>query len=508
MNPSVTERRRASQLRPVAAAPVAIIDIGSNSVRLVVYRGGERVPLTLFNEKVMCGLGKGVGNFGALDESAMVQAERALARYAQLIRDMGVRDVRAVATAAVRDASNGPSFVRSVEERTGLTVRIISGEEEARLSALGVVSGIPGATGIVADLGGGSMELVRVENGLLAERISLPIGPLNLLGQKDASPADQEAIVHKALDRVLWLEKANGKPIYMVGGAWRALCHLHMNNYHAPVPIIHQYEMTVASFAELMRALKLMDKKALRAIPKLADRRMPTLPIAGMILQQLAARTKSAVLVASAYGLREGFLYEDLSPEQQYQDPLLAGARLEAEVEGRFAEHGDMLMDWMESVFCAGESPKMQRLRYAACLLSDVAWRGHPDFRARRAVDISLYGNFVGLDARERAILGLALHNAYGGDDDARIISISSALLNDYEKETAISWGYAIRLGQRLTGGAAAGLVGARLRLSPTRLTLQVTQEHADLVGEPVEKRLKVLAEHLHVQPAVEIRAS
>jgi exopolyphosphatase / guanosine-5'-triphosphate,3'-diphosphate pyrophosphatase len=508
MNPIVIERRRASQLQPIAASPVAIIDIGSNSVRLVVYRGGERVPLTLFNEKVMCGLGKGVGNSGALDENAMVQAERALARYAQLIRDMGIRDVRAVATAAVRDASNGPSFVRSVEDRTGLAIRIISGEEEARLSALGVVSGIPGASGIVADLGGGSMELVRVENGLLGERISLPIGPLNLLGQADTSPAAHENTVRKALDRVLWMDKARGQPIYMVGGAWRALCHLHMNNYHAPVPIIHQYEVSISSFDELLRTLKTMDKKALRAIPKLADRRMPTLPIAGMILQQLAARAKSSMLIASSYGLREGFLYEDLSTEQQQHDPLLAGARLEAEVEGRFPEHGDMLMDWMEAVFRDGESPKMYRLRYAACLLSDVAWRGHPDFRARRAVDISLYGNFVGLDARERAILGLALHNAYGGDSDARIISISSILLNAYEKETAIAWGYAIRLGQRLTGGAAAGLVGARLRLSPTRLTLQVPQEHADLVGEPVEKRLKSLAEHLHVQPAVEIRAA
>jgi exopolyphosphatase / guanosine-5'-triphosphate,3'-diphosphate pyrophosphatase len=506
VNEVSSERRKSSRLSPIAAKPVAIIDIGSNSVRLVVYRGGDRVPLTLFNEKVMCGLGKGVGDTGALDEAAMAQATRALARYAQLIRDMGVRDVRAVATAAVRDASNGPSFIRDTEARTGLSIHIIAGDEEARLSALGVVSAIPEASGIVADLGGGSLELVRVAHGRLAERISLPIGPLNLLGAAVGDSKAQENIVRAALQKVYWLDKVQGQPIYMVGGAWRALCHLHMHIMRAPVPIIHEYELPTADMDTVMTALRTLDKKTVRAIPKLADRRMPTLPLAMMILQQMVSHTKSEVLIASAYGLREGFLYEDLSDDMQAQDPLLAGARLEAQVEGRFPEHGEMLMEWMNPIFRDGESPKMQRLRYATCLLSDVAWRGHPDFRARRAVDISLYGNFVGINCRERAVLGFALHSAYDGENNARIVGIAKEMLNAYERETAVAWGLAIRLGQRLTGGAAAGLEGAKLRLSISKLILQLPTAHADLVGEPVEKRLKSLAEHLQLQPAIEIK--
>ncbi len=501
----MVERRRPVPLQPIAAAPVAIVDIGSNSVRLVVYRGGERVPLMLFNEKVMCGLGRGVGDRGALDDAAMAQAERALARYAALIRDMGIRNVRAVATAAVRDASNGPSFIRAMETRTGIDIDVIPGDEEARLSALGVISGIPGATGIVADLGGGSLELVRVENGRLAQRISLPIGPLNLQAAAKQSPAAPEASVAKALERVTWFDACRNQPIYMVGGAWRALCHLHMYQNNAPVPIIHHYVLPVSQLDDLVRSLRSLDKKTVRAIAKLADRRMPSLPLAGMILQRLTQSAQASALVASAYGLREGFLFADLTDEQQQEDPLLAGARLEAQVEGRFAEHGELLMTWMDTVFSSGESPQMQRLRYAACLLSDVAWRGHPDFRARRAVDISLYGNFVGLDGPERVILGLALHTAYAGDDRARINAIARTVLNAYQQESAIAWGLAIRLGQRLSGGAAAGLEGARLRATDVCLTLQVPLNHADLIGEPVEKRLKSLAEHLNLRHSVDI---
>ncbi len=483
-----------------------IIDIGSNSVRLVVYRGRGRMPLTLFNEKVMCGLGRGVGERGLLEADAMEQATRALTRYAALCRDMDIRDVRAVATAAVRDATNGAVFIRDAAKRANLAIEIIVGDEEARLSALGVISGIPLADGIAADLGGGSLELVRVCNGKIGARVSLPIGPLNLLAARDTSPTAQESTIKKALAKVDWLKEAAGKPIYMVGGAWRALAHLHMYLVKYPLRVIHQYAIPPGDIDDILRAVKTLDKKAIKSIPNLTDRRLPALPIAGLLLKLLAEHVKSVSLVSSAFGLREGILYERLSADAQQEDPLIAAARIEAAHEGRFPEHGDMLMRWMDPVFREGESPEFQRLRLATCLMADVAWRGHPDFRADRAVDMSLFANFVGIDPKGRTMIGLALYHAYGGEDDRRLSAIADRLLNPYEQDLAEAWGLAIRLGQRLTGGAAAGLDGAQIKLTETKLILQVTREHGDLIGELVEKRHKALAQHFALTGVIEVR--
>jgi exopolyphosphatase / guanosine-5'-triphosphate,3'-diphosphate pyrophosphatase len=483
-----------------------IIDIGSNSVRLVVYRGRGRMPLTLFNEKVMCGLGKGVGANGALETDAMEQATKALVRYGALCRDMGVLDVRAVATAAVRDAINGPAFIRDVSARARLQIEVISGEEEARLSALGVVSGIPEADGIAADLGGGSLELIRIQDRKLGSRVSLPIGPLNLIAAKDSSSQAQENTIRKALAKVDWLKEASGKPIYMVGGAWRALSHLHMHISGFPLSVIHEYSMPANAIDDILRAVKTLDKKAVKSIPNLTDRRLPALPIAGLVLKLLSEHVKATSLVSSAFGLREGILYERLSPEAQQEDPLIAAAHIEAAHEGRFPDHGDMLMRWMDPVFCEGESASFRRLRLATCLMADVAWRGHPDFRANRAVDMSLFGNFVGIDAKGRTMIGLALFHAYGGEDDTRLSDIADKLLNPYEQDLAEAWGLALRLGQRLTGGAAAGLDGAQLKLTDTKLILQMAREHADLVGELVEKRHKALAQHFDLHGVIEVR--
>jgi exopolyphosphatase / guanosine-5'-triphosphate,3'-diphosphate pyrophosphatase len=484
---------------------VGILDIGSNSVRLVVYLGRGRMPLTLFNEKVMCGLGRGVGQRGALEDQAMAQAHKALIRFAALCKDMGVRDIRSVATAAVRDASNGPGFIRDAMKRTELVIDIITGDEEARLSALGVLSGIPGADGIVADLGGGSLELVRVAAGTVGQRISLPIGPLNLLA-KNLSAEAQESVIRKALAKVEWLKEAQGKPVYMVGGAWRALSHLHMHVTNHPLRVIHQHEMPADGLDDLLRVLKTLDKKSIKAIPNMTASRLPALPLAGMLLKLLAENLKATTLVASSFGLREGILYERLSDVARLDDPLIAGARIEAAHEGRFPEHGDMLMRWMDPVFSPGESVEFRRLRLATCLLADVAWRGHPDFRADRALDMSLFGNFVGIDARGRAMIGMALFEAYAGEDDTRISTIADKLLNPYEQDVAEAWGLALRLGQRLSGGASAGLDGALLKLTDTKLTMQVSRAHADLIGELVEKRLKALAEHFDLVPSIEVR--
>ncbi len=502
ITPFTAERRRFASANPGRKADLAgVIDIGSNSVRLVVYQAKGRNPLSLFNEKVMCELGRSVGDSGALSEEAIERAIGALRRFTALCNDMGmaVSQVRTVATAAVRAASNRQVFLRDVRQATGLQVDVISGDEEARLSALGVISAIPDADGVMGDLGGGSVELVRIASGKVHERISLPLGPFALSG---LSPEAQEKRIHKLLGDVDWLKAAQGKPFYMVGGAWRALCHLHMHVKEFPLPMIHAYKLPAQELDDLLSTVQQLNKPMIKAIPNLSERRVPTLPNAIMLLKGIAGRMKTQALIASAHGLREGLLFDSLPDKIRKEDPLIAACRDEAELEGRFPEHGDILMSWMDPLFARNESEADRRLRLAACLLSDVAWRGHPDFRAQRAIDASLFGNFVGIDSYGRIKIAVALNAAYGGENIPPILQkLVQTLLSKTEARQAQSWGLALRLGQRLTAGTARALEQSTISVRNEDVVLTLSNAHADHYGEVVDRRLKAVAESLKLKP-------
>ena len=480
-----------------------IIDIGSNSVRLVVYAGLTRTPAVIFNEKVMAGLGRGLANDGRLGEGAMRTATAALARFALLARDMGVADLRTVATAAVREARNGQRFVDHVRDTCGLAIEVIDGEAEARGAALGVIAGIPGADGIVGDLGGGSLELIRVADGQVHDRISLPIGALRLDAVRKRGSRALRPFIAAALDRVDWAAKGQGKPFYMVGGSWRALVQLDIWSTDYPLPVIHQYTMATSAPARLARSLGRLNPKTLKEVTAISTSRLPSLPGAALLLGAVVKRLGSASIVASAYGLREGLLFERMPPALQAEDPLLAAARDEGARSGRFPEHGDLLMRWMDDVFAGsapgargapgGETAAMRRLRLATCLLSDIAWRAHPDFRAERGMDIALHGNWVAISPGERAILAAALVACFGGLPGTVEAARLARLADPASLATARAWGLALRLGQRLTGGTAAPLAASRLTIEGDTLVLTLAPVDAPLFGEAVTRRLKAL---------------
>lgn len=481
-----------------------IIDIGSNSIRLVVYRGHTRTPPILFNEKVMAGLGRGIAGNGRLSEEGIETAEAALGRFALLCEDMGVDRLRTVATAAVREASNADKFLRRIRHSCGLEVEVISGEDEARYAALGVLSGIPDADGIVGDLGGGSLELIRVEGGRTHERISLPIGSLKLDAVRKRGSRVLSTFVRRALDEVPWASKGNGRAFYMVGGSWRALAQLHMFLTEHPLPVVHQYSMEPETADRLVRTITQIRPKALRAVPNISTSRIASLPGAAILLRAVTKKLGSSRLVSSAYGLREGLLFDSLSLVIQRQDPLIAAARAEAERQGRFPEHGDMLMQWMNGLFVP-ETASDSRLRHVACLLSDVAWRAHPDFRAERAVDVALHGNWTAIDTGERAMLAAALFACFGGSAGHPIVTLLHHLTDALSLRRAWLWGLALRLGQRLTGGTAVALTGSRLYLEDGSLVLTLAPDHAALHGDTVTRRLKSLAQAMDLSPEFRI---
>lgn len=483
-------RRKKAAVSPTERT--GIIDIGSNSIRLVVFDGPARFPATLFNEKVMAGLGRDLGEGGRLEPGAIERALGALRRFRLLIDEMAVTRVRTVATAAVRDASNGRAFLDQVSA-LGFTPELLSGEQEARLSAEGVLSGIPDARGIVGDLGGGSLELVRVGDGRVHDGVSFPLGVFRTAAVRAKGAGAIDRHVEKLLRKSGWEGRGEGVPFYMVGGSWRALARLDMHLSEYALPIVHGYSMPPEEAQRLVRVVAHIAPKNLRAVEGLSTSRIPALGDAAVLLAALVKHLGSSALVVSAYGLREGLLYDDLSDEVRALDPLICAAREEGQLRGRFPEHGDLLDRWIAPLF-ENEAPIDARLRFATCLLADIAWRAHPEFRAERGLDAGLHGNWPAIDARGRGMIAHALYINFGGTGRNPVIP---KLCHPDDIVRAERWGLALRLGQRLSGGIGRPLEDSRLWLDGATLKLALPRDDAALYGEIIERRLKTLAQAL-----------
>ena len=490
---------RKAQVEMAGEPRTGIIDIGSNSIRLVVYQGPERLPAILFNEKVMAGLGRGLAETGAIAAAALDVAADALARFAAVAREMEVSRLRTVATAAVRDASNGHVLL-DVARDLGLDVELLSGEQEATAAGYGVLSAIPLADGIVGDLGGGSLELIRVAGGAVRERVSFPLGVLRIAAIRAHGPGALQRKVAGMLDKAGWTGRAEGLPLYLVGGSWRSLARLdmHLNSY--PLPVIHQYAMSADAIARMGRTISHVPKGWLRAIPGLSAGRATSLGDAAALLTVLLKHLHADTTVVSAFGLREGLLYGALDEAVRAEDPLIVAARDEGRRHGRFAEHGDLLDGWIAPLFTR-DAPDIARLRLTACLLADVGWRANPEFRAERGVEIALHGNWVAIDARGRALVAQALFTSLGGGVNTP--EPLGVLATPGDLRRAVHWGLAMRLGQRMSGGLAGPLQRSSLADDGATLTVQVTGADVALYSETVERRHAALATALGRKAAI-----
>ena len=477
-----------------SAEPVGIVDIGSNSVRLVVYAGPPRIPTPIFNEKVLAGLGSGPERSGRLPAAARDKALAALERFQLLLAHMKVKRTQVVATAAIRDAEDGAEFVDEVS-RIGFACDVLSAEEEARLAGAGVLSGIPEADGIVGDLGGGSLELVDIAGGKAGEGASLPLGVLRLRADADGERAARKAL-KAALRKSVLKEEAVGRPFYMVGGSWRALARIDMLATEFPLPITHQYRMKPARAKELRKLVRTLDPRlaGVAAPPRLA-----TSPVAAMLLELLVDELEPSQLIVSTYGIREGLLYSNLKPSLRRVDPLIEEARHSGGGEHRFGQHGDLLDEWIAPLF--DDAPAMRRLRLASCLLADVAWQSNPGFRADRGIEMALHGNWVAVNPAGRVIMAQALSANFGRDrlPDARL----AQLCNEDQLKRAHCWGAAMRLGQRLSGGVGSVLKRTALAARNGMIELSVRRGEEALIGDSVERRLMRLAELLGCKPVI-----
>ncbi|MEM8914648.1 MAG: Ppx/GppA family phosphatase, partial [Pseudomonadota bacterium] len=336
---------------PTPKDAVAVIDIGSNSIRLVVYDRLDRTPLPIFNEKVLCGLGRGLAESGKLNADGIDLARRNLARFVRLLNEIRVKRLDVLATAAVRDAKDGKSFVATVEKILGREVMVLPGEEEAKLAAYGVVSGIPEASGVVGDLGGGSLELVGLDNSSLTQQITLPLGPFRML---HLTRGKQVEAIDEALDRLDWLDYFHGLDFFPVGGAWRSIAKVHLAESDHPLKVIHGHSVGGRELRRMIDVIARQGDTSLAKLPGVSKRRLETLPYAALLLSRLLRRLKPDRVVFSAYGLREGHLYSLLPAKQQALDPLLHSA---GKVDARHFSitHGDDIHEWLTPLF-VGES--------------------------------------------------------------------------------------------------------------------------------------------------------
>lgn len=488
------------EYEPAAAARIGIIDIGSNSIRLVVFDGLRRTPIPVFNERVLCGLGRGIQETGRLNPDGVAQAHENLARFVSLAGSMGVSELDAVATAAVRDAEDGAAFVADVERRYRIRVDILSGEEEARFSALGILSGIPEAHGVMGDLGGGSLELVAVNQGALGHSVTLPLGSLRLLQATGGRHRDLDKTIDKSLAGVSWLKDGRGAEFYAVGGAWRALAHLHMSQTAYPLRVIDHYTVPRREMEGLLSVLMLQSPQSLGAVRGVAAQRLETLPVAARMMRRLLRRMRPRRVVFSAQGLREGILYSRLPPAVQAEDPLISACRDMATGLSRFDVLGEELLAWTAPLF-ADEDDANRRLRLAVCLLADVGWSEHPDYRAEHAFYKAYRLPGVGIDHAGRAFLALALEARYGGGVHHSVRTSARGLLDEEAARRATILGLALRLALTVSGGSSDVLRHAALQLEDGGVSLSLSDKGREFAGTAVRNRLNALARELQLRP-------
>lgn len=474
-----------------AQRPIAIVDIGSNSVRLVIYESQSRNAATWQNEKSICAIGRDMVTSGRLHAEGCAAALEALARFRMIADGLKVDLREAVATAAARDASNGAEFIARAERAWGSPIRILAGEDEARIAAEGVVAGIPEASGLVADLGGGSLDMVTVKGGRTGDAWTLPFGPLRLMDQAKGDPDKARDIVDKGLKNISGLSSAS---LYAVGGIWRSFARVDMEEHHYPLHVLQHYTIPRGRALRLCKVLSGLSRESVRKIKVVSKRRAESLPYGAVVLERLLLAGEIKDVVISAYGLREGLFYAQLSQEERAKDPLLEFARGANERLARVPQHAREMFEWTQPLF-EGESLELKRIREASANFSDIGWRRHPDNRAAGTFNQVLTAPFSGADHRARALIATSIFYRYSGDEDfVRELALAGLLDKDDERR-AIRLGLAWRFAFSLSASAAGELGHYRLRLTPAKVVLEVPRKREAIASEPVQKRLGALAE-------------
>ena len=498
------------QQRIPAAKPVGVLDIGSNSVRLVIYERQALALTPLYNEKSPCALGRGVAETKKLPKKGVEHALIAIRRYALVAKLSNCRKVHILATSAVREAKDGRAFIAQVQKIMGARVRILSGTEEAHYAAMGVIAGMPGEYGIIGDLGGGSLELAQVTaaGDVLGETLAL--GAIRLQDDSKNSLRKARQVAKERIAVSKALRKSDGGTFHAIGGTWRSLAKLHQMRSRYPLHLIQHYRANAAEILTLCDAV--MDgeisAKSVPGFDLISANRRDLLPYGCAVMGEILKSGNFKFVQFSALGLREGYLFDRLPAGEKKKDPLLEASRELAMINSRSVEHASDLERFTADFFAAAgikESEADKRLRRAACLLSDIGWRGHPDYRGEQAVDMVAYGSFIGIDHPGRAFLAHALAVRYMGLKQQSISQEILALSTNGQARRARLLGACFEVGYLLSAARAGILPQASWAVKGGRLQLLMPKSLAFLAAEKMRRRLDQLAAELGLEAQVSI---
>lgn len=489
-----------------ALSRVGVVDVGSNSIRMVVFDGAARSPAYFYNEKVMAGLGQGLATTGKLNPIGVQRAMSALRRFAALAEGMGVRPLTCVATAAVRDAEDGPAFRQMVEKETGLKLWVIDGQEEARLSAQGVLLGWPDAKGLVCDIGGNSMEMAIVENGKVGRRETSQLGPFRLQ-QIEGGKEGLKAHIKAAMEELAAKLGTDHDQIFLVGGSWRAIARLDMERRGYPMTVLHEYRIDPQQVIDTVKWVNDNDIAHMRSLTGISSSRIELVPLASLVLRQMVQTFQPKSLAVSSYGIREGLLYQQMPETLRKRDPLIEAARFSERQMARMPGFGKKLYQFLLPLF-QDAAPERDRLIRAACLLHDTAWRAHPDYRADACFDNVTRANMAALSHPERIFLGLALLHRYKNSRSSSAMAPLFKLLKDQDIQDAEILGKALRFGAMFSVGDPSEAGELKLNSKKKALELKLTKTGRALMGEVAEARFRALATALGVEPVIKGRES
>lgn len=495
--PDASAGAASAQGRIAGHGPVAVVDIGSNSVRLVVYERLARSPTPLFNEKMLAGLGAGVAETGRLEDRAVTRTLASIRRFAALARQMEVKELDILATAATREAANGSAFIAEIERIFGQPVTVLTGAEEAHISALGIVAGFAHPDGVAGDLGGGSLELTDVHGRRVGRGESLPLGSLRLQTDAHNSLKNARTLARRILEASQILPRLEGRTFYAVGGTWRSLARLHMRQSGYPLHVMHEYGIPVGELEEFLKVLARGALDAVAGIAVVSKQRQALLPYGAIVLSEILRLGRPAALRISALGLREGLLYSKLSAEEQRTDPLLAAAHELAVLRSRSPVHAAELIPWTgEAMRALGidETAEEKRLRAAACLLADIGWRAHPDYRGEQSLNIIAHAGFVGVDHAGRVYLALAVYYRHSGLSDEELGHGIRELAPLRYAERARALAAAFRVAYLVSASMPGIIPRTGIRRAGKEIELLLPQDLAMLAGPRLESRLKQFA--------------
>ena len=466
---------------------VAVIDVGSNTVRLVHFRLEGRALWPVYNEKVMAGLGNGVAQSGQLNPDGVLIAKRALKRFQRLLDTNHISERHLVATAAVRNADDGAAFVADIAEHCGFDIQVLSGEDEGDLSAAGLICGIPNAHGVMGDLGGSSLELTRIESGQPSVAQTFALGPQEALKGAVLDRDPMTSLIDLTLKEASSLQRGGGD-FYAIGGAWRALAQIAFSRLEYPLHVVHQFRLTGDQVLALTEFVVTADAAALGDIDGVPSRRTGSLPFAALLLQRLVALGRCDGVVFSAYGLREGVLIKTVAPMVREIDPLVAGCEAMARPVSPASGFGRAVALWIAPALNAldpvFDGQRDGDLIQAACRLIDLGARMHPDHRVGLVRNSVLYAPIANADHVERVFLAAVLHFRYGGGERALLKRPAFAMLCDAQMLRARFVGLILRLAAKVSGRSCVLLERFSLQINGGCVRLEVDEQVRDLYVE------------------------